>query len=79
MPEMVCYIFGSLERNEAAIRNINKNLMQQKRFNSSVVLFSFVVAAHVTITNKMLKKQREQIKKLNDEIGKLKESTESES
>lgn len=79
MGEMISYIFGSLDRNETAIKNITKNLVQQNKFNRAVVAFSMVTALHVVVTNKTLKMQQKEIKKLNDEIEKLKESTESES
>ena len=79
MPEMVSYVFGTLERHDIAIGGLVRHLKQQNKFNRAVVTFSMVTVLHVVATNKALKKQREQIKKLNDEIEKLKESTESES
>ena len=79
MVEMLSYIFGSLERHEVAIKNINKNLVQQNKFNRSVAVFAVVVAIDMVVTKGVIDEQRKQIKKLNDEIYILKESIESES
>lgn len=39
MSEMMNYIFGSMSRSESAIKNMNKALRNQAKFNKKVAIF----------------------------------------
>ena len=77
MGEMVSYIFGTLQNTETAVRRIAKTLQLQRVVNRRVAIFTVVAAVNIIVLAKAVADQSEQIKKLNDEIEKLKAPTES--
>lgn len=74
MSEMMNYIFGSMSRSESAIKNINKALRNQAKFNNKVAIFALVVTAYTVMTELDRREQDKEIKKLSNEIKELKRS-----
>lgn len=77
MGEMVSYIFGTLQNNEVAIRNISRNLKLQKNFNKNARSFALLMVADLAIVYLILKVQDNEIKELRAEIEKLKSASET--
>lgn len=74
MSEMMNYIFGSMSRSETAIKNINKTLRNQARFNKKVAIFALVITAYAVLTELDRRELEREIKKLSNEIKELKSS-----
>lgn len=74
MSEMMNYIFGSMSRSESAIKNINKALRNQAKFNNKVAIFALVIAAYTVLSEMDRLEQDKEIKKLSNEIKELKRS-----
>jgi hypothetical protein len=79
MNNMFEYIFGSMDKSEAALQKIHKALKVQDVINRRFVCFTFVTAVYVVVMGMHIQEQNEKIKKLSDEVEKLKESAESDS
>lgn len=74
MSEMMNYIFGSMSRSESAIKNINKALHNQAKFNNKVAIFALVMTAYTILTELDRREQEKEIKRLSNEIKELKRS-----
>lgn len=74
MSEMMNYIFGSMSRSESAIKNINKALRNQAKFNNKVAIFALVMTAYTVLSEMDRREQDKEIKKLSNEIKELKRS-----
>lgn len=74
MSEMMNYIFGSMGRSETAIKNINKTLRNQARFNKKMTVFALVITAYAVLSELDRREQEKEIKKLSNEIKELKSS-----
>ncbi len=74
MSEMMNYIFGSMSRSESAIKNMNKALRNQAKFNKKVAIFVLVMTAYTVLSEIDRREQEKEIKRLNNEIKELKRS-----
>lgn len=74
MSEMMNYIFGSMSRSESAIKNINKALRSQAKFNNKVAIFALVMTAYTVLSELDRREQEKEIKRLSNEIKELKRS-----
>ena len=74
MNEMMNYIFGSMSRSESAIKNMNKALHNQAKFNKKVAIFALVMTAYTVLSEIDRREQEKEIKRLSNEIKELKRS-----
>lgn len=74
MSEMMNYIFGSMSRTESAIKNMNKALRNQAKFNKKVAIFVLVMTAYTVLSEIDRREQEKEIKRLSNEIKELKRS-----
>lgn len=74
MSEMMNYIFGSMSRSENAIKNMNKALRNQAKFNKKVAIFVLVMTAYTVLSEIDRREQEKEIKRLSNEIKELKRS-----
>lgn len=74
MSEMMNYIFGSMSRSESAIKNMNKALRNQAKFNKKVAIFALVMTAYTVLSEIDRREQEKEIKRLSNEIKELKRS-----
>lgn len=74
MSEMMNYIFGSMSRSENAIKNMNKALRNQAKFNKKVAIFALVMTAYTVLSEIDRREQEKEIKRLSNEIKELKRS-----
>lgn len=74
MSEMMNYIFGSMNRSESAIKNMNKALRNQAKFNKKVAIFVLVMTAYTVLSEIDRREQEKEIKRLSNEIKELKRS-----
>lgn len=74
MSEMMNYIFGSMSRSESAIKNMNKALRNQAKFNKKVAIFVLVMTAYTVLSEIDRREQEKEIKRLSNEIKELKRS-----
>lgn len=72
MSEMMNYIFGSMSRSESAIKNMNKALRNQAKFNKKVAIFVLVMTAYTVLSEIDRREQEKEIKRLSNEIKELK-------
>lgn len=64
MPEMVNYIFGSLERSAQAIRRLEAQLRFQTRVSRDLAIAAAVMAVYISIQNKKIDKLGREVKGL---------------
>ena len=74
MSEMMNYIFGSMNRSESAIKNMNKALRNLAKFNKKVAIFVLVMTAYTVLSEIDRREQEKEIKRLSNEIKELKRS-----
>lgn len=74
MSEMINYIFGSMSRSENAIKNMNKALRNQAKFNKKVAIFALVMTTYTVLSEIDRREQEKEIKRLSNEIKELKRS-----
>ena len=74
MSEMMNYIFGSMNRSESAIKNMNKALRNQAKFNKKVAIFALVMTAYTVLSEIDRREQEKEIKRLSNEVKELKRS-----
>lgn len=74
MSEMMNYIFGSMSRSESAIKNMNKALRNQAKFNKKVAIFALVMTAYTVLSEIDRREQEKEIKRMSNEIKELKRS-----
>lgn len=74
MDEMIRYIFGSLRRSETEMRVISKALGKQKSFNRSTVMIVTVMAMHILLLGAEVRKMRDEIGSLKNEIKERKKT-----
>lgn len=72
MNEMLNYIFGSLNASERAMKRINRTLQSQNSINARTTLCLFISTACILAMSAQIKRQREEIEKLSDEVKELK-------
>ena len=75
---MVSYIFGSLRNSDEAIKNINKVLKSQHKFNKGVVLMSLATTAYMVVADIQYKEQQAKIEALEKEMKELKRTKKGE-
>lgn len=68
MNELMSYIFGTLQKNEATLSQVVKILNRQSRANAWLVL---VGAGYLCVSECRRKEQEKKIKELREELDKL--------
>lgn len=71
MNEMMSYIFGTLQKNEAALTNVAKALKAQSKFNKNLTIFVLAGTVYVYVSERRRKEQEKKIKQLREELDKL--------
>lgn len=72
MDEMAKYIFGALQKNEYALRQVLKELNKQSRLTNRLVLFSALGTAYIYVSERRRKQLEKNVKQLREELEALK-------
>lgn len=79
MNEMMSYIFGTLQKNEAALISVGKALKSQARFNSNLTVLVLAGAVYVYVSERRHNEQEKKIRKLRRDLDDIMaEKTEEE-
>lgn len=72
MIEMFNYIFGVLNKNDDAVKNINKAIKAQKRAHNGLTVITLATVAYIAAMTIHVKEQNEVIAELSNDIKELK-------
>lgn len=72
MPDMIRYIFSSLNDTETTLRVISKSLRKQASFNRSVAFLGMTMALHLIVQEMEIRSINRDLEALQKEIKELK-------
>lgn len=74
MPDMIRYIFSSLNDTETTLRVISKSLRKQASFNRSVTFLGMTMALHLIVQEMEIRSINRDLEALQKEIKELKKT-----
>ena len=74
MPDMIRYIFSSLNDTETTLRVISKSLRKQASFNHSVAFLGMTMALHLIVQEMEIRSINHDLEGLKKEIKELKKT-----
>lgn len=74
MPDMIRYIFNSLNDTETTLRVISKSLRKQASFNRSVAFFEMTMTLHLIIQEMEIRSINRDLESLKKEIKERKKT-----
>ncbi len=74
MPDMIRYIFSSLNDTETTLRVISKSLRKQASFNRSVAFLGMTMALHLIVQEMEIRSINHDLEGLKKEIKELKKT-----
>lgn len=74
MPDMIRYIFSSLNDTETTLRVISKSLRKQASFNRSVAFLGMTMALHLIVQDMEIRSINRDLEALQKEIKELKKT-----
>lgn len=74
MPDMIRYIFNSLNDTETTLRVISKSLRKQASFNRSVAFFGMTMTLHLIVQEMEIRSINRDLKSLKKEIKERKKT-----
>lgn len=74
MPDMIRYIFSSLNDTETTLRVISKSLRKQASFNRSVAFLGMTMALHLVVQEMEIRSINRDLEALQKEIKELKKT-----
>lgn len=74
MPDMIRYIFNSLNDTETTLRVISKSLRKQASFNRSVAFFGMIMTLHLIVQEMEIRSINRDLESLKKEINELKKT-----
>lgn len=74
MPDMIRYIFNSLNDTETTLRVISKSLRKQASFNRSVAFFGMTMTLHLIVQEMEIRSINHDLKSLKKEIKERKKT-----
>lgn len=74
MPDMIRYIFSSLNDTETTLRVISKSLRKQASFNRSAVFLGMTMALHLIVQEMEIRSINRDLEGLKKEIKELKKT-----
>lgn len=74
MPDMIRYIFSSLNDTETTLRVISKSLRKQASFNRSVTFLGMTMALHLIVQEIEIRSINRDLEALQKEIKELKKT-----
>lgn len=74
MPDMIRYIFNSLNDTETTLRVISKSLRKQVSFNRSVAFFGMTMTLHLIVQEMEIRSINRDLKSLKKEIKERKKT-----
>lgn len=74
MPDMIRYIFSSLNDTETTLRVISKSLRRQASFNRSVAFLGMTMALHLIVQEMEIRSINRDLEALQKEIKELKKT-----
>ena len=74
MPDMIRYIFNSLNDTETTLRVISKSLRKQASFNRSVAFFGMTMTLHLIVQEIEIRSINRDLESLKKEINELKKT-----
>ena len=74
MPDMIRYIFSSLNDTETTLRVISKSLRKQASFNRSVAFLGMTMALHIIVQEMEIRSINRDLEALQKEIKELKKT-----
>lgn len=74
MPDMIRYIFSSLNDTETTLRVISKSLRKQASFNRSVAFLGMTMALHLIVQEMEIRSINRDLEALQKEIKELKKT-----
>jgi len=74
MPDMIRYIFSSLNDTETTMRVISKSLRKQASFNRSVAFLGMTMALHLIVQEMEIRSINHDLEGLKKEIKELKKT-----
>lgn len=74
MPDMIRYIFNSLNDTETTLRVISKSLRKQASFNRSVVFFGMTMTLHLIVQEIEIRSINRDLESLKKEIKERKKT-----